>query len=129
MNDAPHWPSKPPRIAAVRPLADYSLELTFNDGRIGTVDLRGWVIGRGGVFEPLSDERYFRQVRLSTSGGTIEWPNGVDLCPDVLYSKATGIPIPFAEGGGVCRAIRSELPDALQWARQAGFPDESSLAD
>jgi hypothetical protein len=54
-------------------------------------------LGVGGVFEPLDDPAYFQQVRLSAGGGTIEWPNGVDLCPDVLYSKATGIPIPFAE--------------------------------
>jgi hypothetical protein len=94
--DKHRWPSDAPRVVAVRPLSDFRVELRFNNGATGTVDLRGWLVGAGGVFEPLSDPAYFAQVRLA-EGGTIEWPNGVDLCPDVLYSKATGIPIPFAE--------------------------------
>ncbi len=61
------------------------------------VDLEGWLIGAGGVFAPLKDKAFSQQVRLCREGGTIEWPNGVDLCPDVLYSRATGIPIPFAQ--------------------------------
>ena len=91
------WPKQSPRVTAVRAMEDYRLEVTFNDGLVGIVDLRGWVVGAGGVFEPLSDPAYFRQVRLSSGGGTIEWPNGVDLCPDVLYSRVSGIAIPFAE--------------------------------
>jgi hypothetical protein len=91
------WPGESPRVVAVRPLDGYRLELKFHDGTAGVVDLNGWLIGAGGVFAPLENADFFRQVRLSTEGGTIEWPNGVDLCPDVLYSRATGIPIPFAE--------------------------------
>jgi hypothetical protein len=91
------WPAKPPRVVAVRPAEDYRVELTFSDGVIGTVDLADLAVGGRGVFQPLADKAFFRQVRLSPEGGTIEWPNGVDLCPDVLYSRATGIPIPFAE--------------------------------
>lgn len=96
---SPHknWPAESPRVTAVRPLEKYRLELTFNDGFTGVVDLAGWVVPGDGVFEPLQDRAFFEQVRLSREGGTIEWPNGVDLCPDVLYSRATGIPIPFAQ--------------------------------
>jgi hypothetical protein len=104
MNNQLPWPQRAPRVTAVTALDSHRLHLTFNDGAEGTVDLAGWVIGTGGVFEPLSDPAYFRQVRLSNSGGTIGWPNGVDLCPDVLYSKATGILIPFAETPQVTRA-------------------------
>ena len=43
------------------------------------------------------DEREFAPVRVDPESGTIEWPDGVDLCPDVLYSAVTGIPIPWAE--------------------------------
>lgn len=91
------WPAESPRVTAVRATGGHLLELTFSDGTTGTLDLRGWVVGADGVFEALSDPDYFGQVRLSSGGGTIEWPNGVDLCPDVLYSRMTGIPIPFAE--------------------------------
>ncbi len=91
------WPAESPGVVAVRPLDGYRLELRFNDGAVGVVNLEGWLIGRGGVFAALGDQAFFQQVRLSTEAGTIEWPNGVDLCPDVLYSRVTGIPIPFAE--------------------------------
>ena len=91
------WPVEPPRVIAVRPLDGYRLELKFNDGTSGVVSLDGWLIGAGGMFAALEDTAFFQQVRLSTEAGTIEWPNGVDLCPDVLYSRMTGIPIPFAE--------------------------------
>jgi hypothetical protein len=41
----------------------------------------------------LQDERFFRQVRADRELGTIVWPNGADVCPDVLYSFASGKPI------------------------------------
>jgi hypothetical protein len=46
-----------------------------------------------GVFAPLLQDDYFRQVTVNTELGTVVWPNGADLCPDVLYSQATGIKI------------------------------------
>jgi hypothetical protein len=46
-----------------------------------------------GVFTPLKDPEYFRSVRVNPEVGTIVWPNGADLCPDVLYSYASGKPI------------------------------------
>ena len=42
---------------------------------------------------PLEDVAYFKQVQIDPEAGTIVWPNGVDFCPDVLYSLATGRPI------------------------------------
>ncbi len=92
-----HWPEQSPRVVAVRPVTPYRLELAFDNGVSGAVDLQGWLTGAGGVMEPLADPEFFRQVSLDQEAGTIRWPNGVDLCPDVLYSRATGIPIPFAE--------------------------------
>jgi len=92
-----NWPEFSPRVIAVRPATPYRLEVTFDNGVRGVVDLDGWLIGAGGVMEPLADPGFFRQVSVDQEAGTIRWPNGVDLCPDVLYSRATGIPIPFAE--------------------------------
>lgn len=82
-----------PRIIAVRHIADYRLELTFTDGTRGEIDLRSRVVGRGGVFAPLEDVSYFAQVRVNEEAGTIEWPSGVDLCPDVLYASVIGKPL------------------------------------
>lgn len=84
-----------PRITRVRHIQDYKLELTFSDGVRAELDLRQRVVGRGGVFAPLHDVEFFRQVRVEPEIGTIVWPNDVDLDPDVLYSDATGQAIPL----------------------------------
>ena len=82
-----------PRVNYVRYVGDYRLELGFTDGLRREIDLRDRIAGRGGVFRPLSDFDFFKQVQVEPEAGTIVWPNGVDLCPDVLYSLATGQPI------------------------------------
>ncbi len=80
----------PARITTVDYLGDYRLRLTFVDGAAGDVDLRDWIVNRGGVFQPLEDPRVFQQVRVNPELETIAWPNGVDFCPDVLHHLATG---------------------------------------
>jgi len=80
-------------ITNVRPLDPRRLQLEFADGLQAVVDL-DQVIGQyKGVFLPLLDADYFRQVTLNQELGTIVWPNGADVCPDVLYSFASGNPI------------------------------------
>jgi len=54
------------------------------------VDLANRIVGRGGVFGPLENPEFFRQVRFDGELGTIVWPNGADFCPDVLYDRVTG---------------------------------------
>jgi hypothetical protein len=82
-------------IVAVEPLGEYRLRLRFGDGVEGVVDL-GHVVRRGGVFGPLRDEVEFARVRVDAELGTVAWPNGADLDPDVLYAEITGQPIPGA---------------------------------
>ena len=83
-----------PRVNSVRHLEGYRLELGFTDGLRKAVDFKDRILGRRGVFAPLADLGFFKQVRLDPEAGTIFWPNGVDFCPDVLYSLATCLPIP-----------------------------------
>ena len=82
-----------PRVKDVHYLYDYRLELYFTDGTRGELDFRPRIAGRGGVFTPLQDVEFFRQVSVDSEAGTLVWPNGVDFCPDVLYSEVTGRPI------------------------------------
>jgi hypothetical protein len=82
-----------PRVKQVHYRGEYRLELSFTDGTSGEYDFKERVVGRGGVFEPLEDIAFFRQVKVDSEAGTIIWPNGVDFCPDVLYSLVTGKPI------------------------------------
>ncbi|MGD0653236.1 MAG: DUF2442 domain-containing protein [Thermoguttaceae bacterium] len=79
-----------PRVVSVKPLKNYTVELTFTDGLCAPVDLSKWIVGHGGVFAPLQDENYFCQVKVDPDAKTIFWPNGVDFCPDVLYAEAAG---------------------------------------
>ena len=83
-----------PRITDVRPLHEYVLEITFADGKRVQLDFKARIVGRGGVFTPLEDVSFFQQVRVDEEARTLVWPNGVDFCPDVLYSEATHTPIP-----------------------------------
>lgn len=87
-------------IIRVKPLKDFHLHLEFEDGAKGEVDMRKLVNFRG-VFEALKDETFFAKVDVNHEWGTIFWPNGPDLDPDVLYSMVTGEEIPeitFATG-------------------------------
>jgi hypothetical protein len=72
-----------PRIASVEPLEGFRLRLTFTDGLVHEVDLSDDLWGQ--MAEPLQDPDYFRQVRVDTELGTVVWPNGYDLDPDVLH--------------------------------------------
>ena len=84
-------------ITDVRVLDGYRIELTFSDGVRGVVDLTNRVVGRGGVFAPLENAEFFRQVVVDSELGTIVWPNGADICPDLLYNWVTGEAVPRPE--------------------------------
>lgn len=83
-----------PRIRAVELVGPFTVRLEFKDGTTGTVDLGPRVLGPGEMFEPLQDPAYFARVTVDHEVGTIVWPNGLDLDPDVLYARAHGIPVP-----------------------------------
>jgi len=75
------------RIIAFKVLPQYRLELTFDDGTIGTVDL-SYLVGKG-LFSLWLNYDSFEQVKIGTSGELV-WGDQIDLCPDALYIKATG---------------------------------------
>ena len=79
-------------VVEVRALGGHRVHLRFEDGVQGVLDL-GRVIEFRGVFEALEDPREFARVRVDPELGTIAWPNGADLDPDVLYAEVTGRPI------------------------------------
>jgi hypothetical protein len=69
-------------LAAVqRPLDNYRVQLTLTDWRVIERDIRPLLLGP--VFDEIrTNEARFRQMRVE--GGTLVWPDGADLCPDVL---------------------------------------------
>ncbi len=89
------------RVTRVEVLEGYRLDLTFDDGARGAVDL-SHLAGRG-VFTLWLDRGAFEAVRLGPSG-ELAWDDGIDLCPDALYLRATGKSVeevfPGAPSGG-----------------------------
>ena len=84
--------SAPYEIRALEHLGGHRLRLTFADGLIGDVDLAERFTGLvGPMFEPLSDPDYFARVSVDEELGTIVWPNGADLAPDVLHEQAMSL--------------------------------------
>jgi hypothetical protein len=75
------------KVSNVKVLPGYRLDLEFDDGVTGTVDLSE-VVGKG-VFSVWRDARFFEQVHIGSSGELV-WGGKVDLCPDALYLKVTG---------------------------------------
>ena len=99
-------------IVQVTPLQDYRLHLKFEDGAEGSVDIDE-LVKFTGIFAPLKDHDYFLKVQVNSELGTICWPNGADLDPDVLYSKITGESLPDFGSGHQSDSIQPKT--AMRW--------------
>jgi len=78
----------PVRIVSVEVVVDHVLRLTFADGCVKDVDVGPLL--HGPIFEPMrEDPAAFQSVTIDPEWGTVVWPNGADICPDVLYHGRT----------------------------------------
>ncbi|MBI3979306.1 MAG: DUF2442 domain-containing protein [Chloroflexi bacterium] len=74
------------RVRAVEPLDDFRVRLEFTNNTSRVIDLEPFF--HGPIFEPIRrDQRLFRAVRVDPELGTIVWPNGADIDPDVLSGE------------------------------------------
>lgn len=74
------------RVQSVEPGDGFTVNIRFTDGSSRTIDLAPYLLGP--VFEPIrSDPSLFRSMQVEE--GTIAWPNGADIDPDVLYYGLT----------------------------------------
>jgi len=64
-------------------IEEYKVKLLFSDGSVKIVNLEKMLNKAKNMLLPLIELDYFKLVKCD--GTTIFWPNGVDLCPDVLY--------------------------------------------
>ncbi|WP_353095843.1 DUF2442 domain-containing protein [Tissierella praeacuta] len=71
-------------IKDVKPLSDYQLLLTFENGEKRIFDMKPYL--NKGIFKELKDEKKFRSVRVSFD--SIEWSNQADIDPETLYEKS-----------------------------------------
>ena len=69
-------------VTSVEPLDGYRVRLGFEDGAQREVDLGIYL--HGPVFDSIRrDLAVFRSLKVEH--GTVVWPNGADIDPDVLY--------------------------------------------
>ena len=73
-----------PQVRQVRPLENYQLELTFENGEQRIFDAQPYL--RKGVFVRLQDRDAFRAARVVA--GLVEWPGELDLSYDTLYLES-----------------------------------------
>jgi hypothetical protein len=70
-----------PRVKNVKPVQDFTLLITFNNREEKFFDVKPYL--EIGTFKELKDVSMFNS--LKTFLGSIQWANGLDLCPDTLY--------------------------------------------
>jgi hypothetical protein len=100
-------------ITSAEPLEGYRLQLSIEDGVDGQIDL-STILHFADVFAPLREHHFFMQVRVNPDLGTICWPNGADVDPDVPYFLVTGESLPtFTHKRGSSRvsSVRHVSPD------------------
>ena len=72
-------------VKQVTPLPDYCLQLMFENNVEKMFDCKPYLnIGR---FRELKDVQVFNSVKVSFD--SIEWKNGLDLDPELLYQEST----------------------------------------
>ena len=76
------------RIETAQPLSGYRLKVQFNDGLEGIYPVEPEQ--RGGVFLKLLEANTFNAVTINPDFGCVEWPGGIDLCPDTMHQAMTG---------------------------------------
>ena len=84
-------------VTEARPLGGHRLRVTFVDGFVGETDLQNLPLQRRGpLVQALRDEDFFQRVSVDEECGVVAWPNGYDICADVLRH--------YCELGRVCSA-------------------------
>jgi Protein of unknown function (DUF2442) len=71
-----------PQVVGARNISGFIISTRFDDGTEKYIDVSQWF--EGPVFEPLKNPKLFK--KFFVEGGTLAWPNGVDIAPEALYS-------------------------------------------
>lgn len=74
----------PWRLSKVKPMTNYELEVEFNDGTRGIVEMVKLIMSdKAGVFAALKDQDLFNKAHLEY--GVLTWPGEIDLAPDAMH--------------------------------------------
>ena len=71
-----------PKLKHLRYTGDFRISFTFTDGLVSELDFSDMVNSGGGLLDDLAKEDFFAAPLIDH--GCLAWPNGYDICPDVL---------------------------------------------
>jgi hypothetical protein len=71
------------KIVSVKPLPDFKLQATFDDGVCGIIDLKEYV--KQGIFSVLQTEDLFNKVY--TNGYAIAWSEDLEIDAIAIYAE------------------------------------------
>ena len=74
-------------VVKVKALDNYMILLTFENGETRIFDVKSYL--ELGNFKKIRNKEMFDTVRVVL--GTVEWSNGVDIDPEVLYEDSIAI--------------------------------------
>ncbi len=74
-----------PGVKNVKPLSGFKLLLTFENNEEKIFDVNPFL--DKGIFKELKDAKNFNTVHVCFD--TVEWNNGADFCPELLYTEST----------------------------------------
>jgi hypothetical protein len=72
-------------VKNISTLGQYRLRVVFKDGYSGEVDL--WPLfaqPKGPLTQSFKDPKFFEKAYVDPESDVVAWPNGYDICSDVL---------------------------------------------
>lgn len=98
-----HWAN----VSKVAPLPGHLLALAFEDGKVGVYDMTE-NLGFN-CYAPLRDDGFFR--RATVDGGTVVWPDDIDIAPEELYFNSVRpgtVKVPDGDFDALVGALENE---------------------
>jgi len=71
------------KVISLNPLHDYKLQVTFDDGVSGVVDLKNFI--KNGIFSILQNEELFKKV--FSNGYSIAWSDELEIDALTVYAE------------------------------------------
>ena len=77
------------RVTGLYPTKNFKLVLEFSNDEYKFVDIRDYLKGKKSPLKDITENlTIFLTASLNEECGTVQWSNGVDLDPDVLYERS-----------------------------------------
>lgn len=90
------------RVSDVEVIAARTLRVVFTDGLVREIDFSDVLTG---VLAALDSDDVFAAVAVDPVAGTLSWPGGIDMDPDVLHGDE---PAATANAPRLVREYRAE---------------------